>query len=76
MTKKQITYRLVEARIKSGKSIRQMAEETGISPSTIEMYMYKGSMPGADKLSLLCQSLGVSADWVLGLTEGVTRGGL
>lgn len=68
--KKQITYRLCTARINSGKAYRQLAEETGIALNTLDAYMNKGTMPGADKLAALCQALGVSADWVLGLCGG------
>lgn len=75
MDKKQISYRLCEARIKSGKSYRQIWEETDISLNTLNAYMNQGVMPGADKLALLCRCLGTSADWVLGLREsGVLNG--
>ena len=69
MDKKQITYRLWEARLESGKSFRQIAEETGLSLNLLNAYMNKGVMPGADKLALLCPCLGVSADWLLGVGE-------
>ncbi len=73
--RKQITYRLWEARLESGKSFRQIAEETGLSLNVLNAYMNKGVMPGADKLALLCPCLGVSADWVLGSGEsGVLNG--
>ena len=76
MNKKRISYRLCEARIKSGKTYRQIAEETDISLNTLNAYMNKGVMPGADKLALLCRCLGTSADWVLGLRENAVRDGL
>lgn len=76
MDKKQISYRLCEARIKSGKSYRQIWEETDISLNTLNAYMNQGVMPGADKLALLCRCLGTSADWVLGLRENAVRAGL
>ena len=46
--RKQITYRLWEARLESGKSFRQIAEETGLSLNVLNAYMNKGVMPGAD----------------------------
>lgn len=67
INKKQISYRLADAVRGSGKSYRQVEEETGISLNTLNHYINKGGMPGADKLARLCHALGVSADWVLGL---------
>lgn len=71
-TRKQISYRLIDAVKASGFTYRQLAEETEISTNTINAYLNKGAMPGADKLAMLCTVLGVSADRILG-TEGMTR---
>lgn len=65
----EITARLREAKKRSGKTLTQLGEESGISESTLQKYFYNGVMPGADKLGSLCRALGASADWVLGLTE-------
>lgn len=67
--KKEITVRLRESKKRSGKTLAQLGEEAGISESTLQQYFYSGVVPGADKLAQLCRALGVSADWVLGLTE-------
>ena len=65
----EITARLGEAKRRSGKTLAQLGEESGIPESTLQQYFYNGVLPGADKLGSLCRALGASADWVLGLEE-------
>lgn len=67
--KKQISYRLCKAKLDSGKTYRQINEETDISVNALSGYVSNGVMPTASNLARLCRCLGVSADWVLGLEE-------
>lgn len=67
MNKKEISYRLCTARVQSGKTYRQISDETGLSLNALANTMTKGGMPRADTLAKLCVCLGCSADWILGL---------
>jgi transcriptional regulator with XRE-family HTH domain len=68
-----LAERLTAAREERKLSRAQLSQATGISRRAIEHYEYGHYEPGAFCLKQLCQSLKVSADWLIGLTvEGET----
>lgn len=54
---------------KCGKSVSALAREGDTTCTTISNYRYGVSLPNAYSLSMLCPVLGVSADWLLGLSD-------
>ena len=64
-----ITARLKLAVYRSKMTRKGLAEKAGIREGTLEQYLYRGVMPGADKLAALCQALEVDPAWVLGISE-------
>lgn len=48
-----------------GKSNPALAEMCGMPTSTLEMYLYTNTLPGARALFNLAQGLNVSTDWLL-----------
>ena len=64
-----ITARLKLAVYRSKMTRKGIAEKAGICEGTLEQYLYRGVMPGADKLAAMCQALEVDPAWVLGLSE-------
>lgn len=65
----ELGIRLWKARKASGKTIPQLAMETGISERSIGYYESGECDVKAKKLAVICRSLGVSSDWLLGLEE-------
>jgi transcriptional regulator with XRE-family HTH domain len=57
-----------EARRATGKSRTTVAAEIGVSSSMIQRYEGGAAEPAASRLALLAESLGVSADALLGVT--------
>lgn len=55
----------------SGKTRKQIAEEVRISYETLRVYIRgdRRMRPNIETLANLCKYLGVSADYLLGLTE-------
>ena len=49
-----------------GISQKELAEKTGISPSTISDWKRKKTNPSADKLKIICDVLGISLYELLG----------
>ena len=64
-----ITARLKLAVYHSGMKIGEIAQKAGMRTGTLEQYLYRGVMPGADKLAALCKALRINPAWVLGLSE-------
>ena len=67
----QIIISLTKSR---GMSVHQMLKICGLTPSVVDR-MRTGSMPSADKLSLIAQFLNVSTDFLLGHTDDPTPPG-
>lgn len=63
------TSRLVEAIKASGKLQTQIAKEVGVAKQCISDFKSGKSNPSIQTLTLLCISLDVSADYLLGLTD-------
>ena len=66
----ELTQRLTLCILHSQLSVRQLAEAIGQCPSTVYGWMKGRSTPGAHSLKGICEALGVSADWLLGLAPG------
>ena len=47
----------------------KLSEMTGISTVTLSKYVRGENEPSADRLRVIAEALGVSADWLLGLTD-------
>ena len=54
---------------KSGKSLREIARETGLSTTLLSNYKNDRAEAGIDKLTKLADYFNVSADWLLGRTD-------
>ena len=67
MKSKSIGERMKE--IRGDISQRQAAALVGIKPQNWNVYEKDQSTPGAEVVIRLCQHFGVSADWLLGLSE-------
>jgi transcriptional regulator with XRE-family HTH domain len=62
--------RLAEAMARKGQSQSALARATGVDRSTISQLLTPGKrMPGAPLAADCAQALGISADWLLGLSE-------
>jgi transcriptional regulator with XRE-family HTH domain len=57
---------------RTGRKQEELARAAGMSPSTLTDAL-RGAMPGADKLSGLAREMGVSADYLLGLSDERVR---
>lgn len=47
----------------------EIAEKVGVSPEMITQYCTTKKLPKLDTFAALCRTLGVSADYILGLDE-------
>jgi len=58
-------------RVKNGTQLTldDVSKETGISRSALSSYENNVKIPGADNLKKLCEFYGVSADWLIGLSQ-------
>ncbi len=61
--------RLKEVRHKAGRSLTDVAGELGKSRATIGHWETGKAQPCSDTLARLCRYLGVSADYLLGLSD-------
>lgn len=50
-------------------SYPDMAKVTGLPESTIKSYVFKDREPGIYSLAKMSRGFGVTADWLIGLTE-------
>lgn len=57
----------------SGETQTSLAEKIGIKRQTIGVYCSGQSQPNADTIARIAKALGISADWLLGLTEMVEK---
>lgn len=67
-------YETIGDRLKYSLKIRKLtqkefAQRTNITESAMSRYISGERVPRADTLVSICRSLGVSADWLLGMTE-------
>lgn len=64
-----ISQRLRDAILQSGYTQHEIAVMVGSSQSQVWVWVRGTGLPGAVKLSLLCEALGVNPAWVLGLSD-------
>lgn len=50
-------------------SYQQMGILSGLPESTIKSYVFRDREPGAYSLAMMSRGFGVTADWLIGLTE-------
>lgn len=67
--RKEFMNRFELAVRKCGKSVTTLAKEGDTTFTTISNYRYGVSLPNAYNLSLLCPALGVTVEWLLGMSE-------
>jgi transcriptional regulator with XRE-family HTH domain len=67
-------HRIRERRKSLGISQKALGEAIGILQGQISKFEHGESIPSSEVLGQLAQILGVSADWLLGLTEDSTQG--
>lgn len=65
----KFTERFNEALKMSNKTQKQLADEASVSKQCISDYKSGKSVPSVQTLFLLCKSLDVSADYLLGLSD-------
>lgn len=69
-----IAERVREARIRRGFTQSELSRHAGMTPAAIWQIEKGERQPSADTIIRLCRALGVSADWLLGLTVGIPEG--
>jgi transcriptional regulator with XRE-family HTH domain len=65
----EIQKKIREAIAASGLSQKEIAAKIGVNPSTVSKYMRLNKYPAIDTFALLCKTVDVSSDEILGLTE-------
>lgn len=60
-----INERLFQVMKDNNVSIRELARRTGITASTISDWKTKDKSPSAEKISLVCDALGISTEYIL-----------
>lgn len=74
MTNQQtMSCRLRKLVVESGKSYRQVADEMGINKGILLHTANNKWMPNSRQLIPICQYFGVSADYLLGLSDDMGR---
>ena len=68
-----ISCRLRKLVAESGKSYRQVADEMGINKGILLHTANNKGMPNSRQLIPICQYFGVSADYLLGLSDDMGR---
>ncbi len=66
MTVSEKIFRLMEEK---GMTQKEFSELSGIAESTVSDWKRKRLNPGVDKLPMICKTLGVSADSLLGIND-------
>ena len=70
MELKEIQQRLRTEIKQSGKPQKDIAKEIGVSAQTVSKYMKEDIFPALDTFSKLCKCIDVSADYILGISDG------
>lgn len=66
VTTKIFADRLLDLITESGKTIKQLSEEIGISSGSLSKYQNDGAVAGIDAISKIAKYFNVSVDWLLG----------
>ena len=69
MIDNEIRKRLNEEIRSCGKSLKQIANEVGISPAMLTEYKTRNKMPSLETFAKLCKVIDASADYILGLSD-------
>ena len=69
MDKEQFVARAKTARDKKGITIKELAERCGVSASAMNRYLSMAGVPTLDVAATMAQVLGVSLDWLCGLSN-------
>lgn len=64
-----IAARLKLAIFHSALTRKEIAQQAGVSDSSLEKYTHNRVMPTAEKLAALCGVMRVNPAWVLGLSD-------
>lgn len=64
-----LAERLTFARKRAGVSKSELARKIYVSRATVTRWEYKKTTLSAEDAALVCKTLNISADWLLGLTE-------
>ena len=75
VTTKNFADRLSDLISESGKGVKQLSEDIGISTGAISKYQNDASTPGADAVVKIAKYFNVTSDWLLGLTNVKTPDG-
>ena len=67
--KDKIRKRLIEEIKVSGKSLKEIAEEMGISHTNISQYRTTKKLPTLENFAKLCKIIGADANYILGITD-------
>lgn len=66
VTTKIFADRLLDLITETGKTIKQLSEEIGISSGSLSKYQNDGAVAGIDAVSKIAKYFNVSVDWLLG----------
>lgn len=66
VTTKIFADRLLDLITETGKTIKQLSEEIGISSGSLSKYQNDGAVAGIDAISKIAKYFNVSVDWLLG----------
>lgn len=69
MDKELFVARMKSARDKKDITIKELAERCGVSASAMNRYLSTASVPTLDVAATMAQELGVSLDWLCGLSN-------
>lgn len=69
MDKELCVARMKAARDKKNMTIKELAEQCGVSVSAMNRYLSMASTPTMDVAATMAQVLGVSLDWLCGLSN-------
>ncbi len=72
-TSKIFADRLGDLIVESKKTIKTLSQEIGISEGALSKYQNDGAAPSINALAKIAAYFGVSADWLLGLSEFHTK---
>ena len=64
--------RIQIARVARGWSRERLASESGLSYGSVIAWESRGSAPSAESIVALARALGVSSDYLLGLTDDMS----
>lgn len=65
----KISSRLKEIRKDSGMSQKQLGDKLSLSQDTVSLWENGKSLPNAEQIVSLCELFGVSADYLLALSD-------